>query len=347
MRAAVLRGPKDVQIVDLAEPVARPGSLVVAVDRCAIGGSDLLAFETGNLPAPAWFGHAWSGRVVELGAGVEHHFAGERVVGAAPPPCGACPHCVAGLPENCDLVLEMIVGTDGLASSHGAFAERIRVDHRRVRATPEGLDDNDAALAEPAAVAAHGIARSGVGIGDLVVVIGAGPIGLITAELARIAGASRVVAIDPNEARRELACDLGSDAAYGSAADVGPWLERHGHGLGADVVFDCVGADAVLTDAVDLARHGGTVVAVGVSSSSTRSVPADFVRNEITIRASLGYNTADVRRVLDLLAEDRLRVGPLIDPTIRSLDELGAALLAGSSGSGAASNGTVLIRPSS
>lgn len=343
MRAAVLRGPSDVQVVDVPEPVVRSGSLIVHIDRCAVGGSDFLAFFADDLPAPAWFGHSWSGRVVEVGPEVEGHFAGERVVGAAPPPCGRCGHCIAGFPENCDLVLEMIVGTDALASNHGAFAERIRVDHRRVRRTPEGLDDNEAALAEPAAVAAHAVARSGTGIGDLVVVIGAGPIGLIIAELARISGAGRVVVIDSHEPRRELACDLGSDAAFASPADVGGWLERHGHGLGADVVFDCVGASGGLTDAVDLARHGGTVVAVGVRTSASRAVPADLVKQEITIRASLGYTTADVQRVLDLLAEDRLRVGPLIDPEVRGLNDLHRILAT----EGERSDRAILISPSS
>ena len=341
MKAAIVRGPGNVEIVEVAEPVVRPGSLIVAIDRCAIGGSDVLAAETGVLPAPAWFGHSWSGRVIEVGPGVAGHFEGERVVGAAPPPCGHCPHCRAGHSENCDMVLEMIVGTDDLASSHGAFAERMRVDHRRVRRTPDGIDENEAALAEPAAVAAHAVARSAMTLGDMVVVLGAGTIGLLVAELARLAGAARVVAIDPSAARRELACDMGSDAAFAATADVANWLERHGHGLGADVVFDCVGADHALTNAVELARHGGTVVAVGVKSSSGRAVPADLVKHEITIRASLGYTTGDVQRVLELLAEDRLRVGELIDPDIRSLDRLTSGLASAALTTGR----TILVSP--
>lgn len=341
MKAARINGSGVVEIADVAEPTIRPGSLIVAVDRCAIGGSDVLALETGVLPAPAWFGHSWSGRVVEVGPEVDGHFEGERVVGAAPPPCGRCPHCGAGHPENCDLVLEMIIGTDGLASNHGAFAERIRIDHRRARRTPDGIDQNEAALAEPAAVAAHALARSGVSLGDLVVVIGAGTIGLLVAELSRLAGAARVVAIDPSASRRELACDLGSDAAFATSSDVVGWLESHGHGLGADAVFDCVGADQALTDAVELARHGGTVVAVGVNSSSSRAVPADLVKHEITIKASLGYSTADVQRVLELLAEDRLRVGSLIDPDIRSLDRLASGLASAALTTGR----TILVNP--
>jgi len=175
-----------------------------------------------------------------------------------------------------------------------------------------------------------------------VVVVGAGTIGLLVAELVRIAGASRVVAIDPAASRRELACDLGSDAAFGATGEVGGWLERHGHGLGADIVFDCVGAGGVLDDAVELARHGGTVVAVGVNSSASRAAPADLVKHELTVRASLGYSTADVQRALDLLAEDRLRVGSLIDPDVRSLDQLDEALDAMADSSGRA----ILIDPS-
>lgn len=341
MKAGVIRGKGIVHIDDVPEPVLRDGSVIVAIDRCAIGGSDVLAVHTGELPAPAWFGHSWSGRIVEVGNGVDGHFEGERVVGAAPPPCGHCAHCRAGHPENCDLVLEMIVGTDALASNHGAFAERIRVDHRRVRRAPDGIDDNEAALAEPAAVAAHALARSGMVLGDLVVVVGAGTIGLLVAELARLAGASRVVAIDPSPSRRELACDLGSDAAFAGTDDVADWLERRGHGLGADVVFDCVGGDRTIADAVELARHGATVVAVGVNSSASPALPADLVKHEITIRASLGYTTADVHRVLELLAEDRLRVGSLIDPDIRSLDRLASGIQAAALTTGR----TIVVNP--
>lgn len=292
------------------------------IERCAIGGSDLLAWESGELPAPAWFGHAWSGRVIEVGEGVEGHFEGERVVGAAPPPCGRCKHCRVGFAENCDLVLEMIIGTDALASPHGAFAEVIRVDARRVHRIPEGVDDQDAALAEPASVAAHAVDRSGIRLGDIVVVIGAGTIGLIVAELARIGGASRVLAVDPSSQRRELACDLGSDAAFAPGEDVGRWLDQQGHGLGADVVFDCVGAEGALARGVELSRRGGTVVAVGVSGQTPTAVPADLVRREVTVRASLGYTSADVHRALELLAEDRLRVSGLYDDEPIGLEQI-------------------------
>lgn len=326
MRAVVLSGPKRAELVEVPDPELVDGSVIVEVDRCGIGGSDVESYLDGRLPAKAWFGHEWVGRIVEVGAGLPDRFVGECVVGAVPPPCGECRPCRAGHGSHCRLVLEMIVGADPLASNHGAFAEQIRVDARRVARLPEGIDINDAALSEPAAVAMHAIERSGVGVGDLVVVIGAGTIGLLVAELARLAGASRVAAVDPEASRRELVCDLGADAAFSPGKEIDGWLERTGHGLGADVVFDCSGSEGALTSAVVQARRGGTVVAVGVSSRATNELTAKLIEREITIRASLGYSIADVRRVLALMAEDRLRVSRIYAPQSIGLGDVGAEI---------------------
>ncbi|MEL6982857.1 MAG: alcohol dehydrogenase catalytic domain-containing protein [Actinomycetota bacterium] len=235
MRAAVLTAPQTIEIADVPEPEATPGTVVVAIDRCGISGTDLEAFRTGQLPAPAWFGHEWAGRVVEIGEGVEGRFCGERVVGAVPPPCGRCRTCRAGIGEHCEEALALIVGTHPTASATGAFAERIRVHARRLHRVPDGVDDSGAALAEPAAVAAHAVSQAQQRVGDLVVVVGAGTIGLLVAELARVAGAARVLAVDVEPLRRELACTLGAAAGLAPGPEVERWLADQGHGLGADV----------------------------------------------------------------------------------------------------------------
>ncbi len=322
MRAVLLQGKMDAQLVEVPEPELVAGSVIVEIDRSGIGGSDVEAFVSGELPAPAWFGHEWVGRIVEVGAGLPDRFVGEPVIGAVPAPCGECRPCQAGLGSHCVVVLEMIVGADPLASTHGAFAERIRVDARRIQRLPEGIDINDAALSEPAAVAIHAIERSGVGIGDLVVVIGAGTIGLLVVELARIAGAARVAAIDPEAARRELVCDLGADAAFAPGGEIDGWLERTGHGLGADIVFDCSGSEGALAAAITQVRRGGSVIAVGVPSRTRDSLTSKLVEREVTIRASLGYSIADVRRVLTLMAEDRLHVSRIYQDDLIGLSEV-------------------------
>ncbi len=336
MKAARLVAPRSVEIHDVEPASLVPGSVIVEISFAGIGGSDLAAYVAGpssdeNSWPPAWFGHEWSGRVVDVGDDVPHRFVGERVVGLAPPACGTCRPCGAGLTSHCDFVLEAIVGADPLADSHGAFASQIRVDTRRLLRIPEGVDDADAVLAEPASVAAHAVTRSGMALGDVIGVVGAGTIGLLVAELARLAGAGRVVAVDPEPMRRELACDLGADAAFAPADGAVDWLSRAGSGLGADVVFDCAGLGDSLASAVSMARRGGTVVAVGVADrrggGSEPSVGRlDLVRREITLQASLGYVVSDSQRVLGLMAEDRLRVAPILDPDPIGLHELDATL---------------------
>ncbi|MGF1597602.1 MAG: zinc-binding dehydrogenase [Acidimicrobiales bacterium] len=328
MRVARLAGRRRLEIADVDPPPLVPGSVLVAIDRCGIGGTDVEAWLVGHVPAPAWFGHEWVGRIVAIGPGIEGRFEGERVVGATAPPCGACPPCRAGHGGACTTAVAMIVGSDPLASPHGAFADMVRVDARRVHRAPEGIDDDEAALAEPVAVAVHAVARSGQLLGDVVAVVGAGTIGVLVAQVARAAGASRVVAIDPAPARQELVCSFGADAAFGPGPDVGRWLADHDDGLGADVVYECAGRPDAVTAAVGAARRGGTVVLVGGATTAGAISPADLVAAELTIRASLGYTIADVHRALALLADERIRVAGLCDRIVGfgglrlALDEL-------------------------
>lgn len=312
----MLIGPGRIEVVDVDEPELLPGSCIVAVERCGIGGPDLVAWSTGELPAPAWFGHEWAGRIVAVGAESGERFVGERVVGAVPPPCGRCTPCRAGLDTTCRMVLSMILGTDDLADSHGAFAERIRVDARRVHRLPEGVDFADGALAEPGAVAAHALRRARPALGDIVVVVGAGAVGLLVAELARLSGAGRLAVLELEGDRRELACRLGADAAFGSPDDLRRWLAVQGHGLGADVVFECAGGQEAVDAGSEATRTGGTMVLVGTAPDGAVLRASTLVAREVTVTASLGYTVADVHRALALMADDRFRVSELHGPAI-------------------------------
>lgn len=324
MRVAVLSGPKAIEVVHRPEPELLPGTVIVAIDRCGIGGPDIEAYTTGQVAAPAWFGHEWVGRVEAVGEGCVDRFEGERVVGAVPPPCGDCPPCRAGLGHHCEVALAMIVGSHSSASDHGAFAEKVRVHARRVHRVPDGVDQSNAALAEPAAVAAHAVSRADQSLGDVVAVIGAGTIGLLVAELARLGGAAKVVAVDIEPGRRELACELGADAAFGPGPEVRGWLDRQGHGLGADVVYECAGRSEALSQSIAAARQGGTVVVVGMSDRAGSVETTELIRRQLTVRASLGYTVSDVHRALDLMAEDRFRVSAINERLI-GFGELAAA----------------------
>ncbi len=326
MRAAVVTGPGTVEILDVAEPEAVPGSVVVEVAACGLGGSDREAARHGDPPAPGWFGHEWSGRVIAVGDGVDDRFVGERVVGSVPPPCGRCSRCRAGLVEHCERVLASIVGTEPLASPHGGFAPRIRVAGDRLTRVPEGVDDVDATFAAPAAVSARALARAGQVVGSVVAVVGAGTIGVLAVELARLAGAARILAVEHDRVRAELACDLGADAAMPPGPGAVEWLADQGHGLGADVVLDCAGLGGRDRPEVPaLVRHGGVVVVVG-RGGVTALDPDVLVTREVTVRGSVGFGAVDMNRTLALMAEDRLRPGRLIGPTV-GLDEVPARAL--------------------
>lgn len=339
--AARLVGPRAIAVgsVERAGPVA--GAVVVAIDRCAIGRSDLEAWRAGAAPTPAWFGHQWVGRVVAVGAGVTGRFEGERVVGATCPPCGACGPCRAGFGTNCELALAMIAGADPLAPAHGGFARSLQVDARRVHRVPEGLDDDAAALAEVAATALRSVTRAGPTVGDMVAVVGAGLTGQLVAQLARLAGAGRVVLIDQEPAERELACSLVADAAFAPGPAPGRWLAGHGHGLGADLVFECTGATDSAGLALSLARPGGRVVLVGVSGQGPSLPAGNAMAGELTIVTSRGYGAGEVGRALDLMADDRLRVDSLIGGVV-GFDGLSRAFETLAAGAG----GTILFNPS-
>lgn len=332
MLVAQVTGVHQVELVDRPDPSPLPGTAVVEISRCGVSGADLDAWRTGRTRPPAIFGHEWVGQVVEVGAGVTGRFEGERVVHGALPPCGRCRPCVTGHGRYCTEALDAALGLDPLAPEHGGFARRIRVDARRLVRLPEGLDDDDATLAPPASVAGRGVASSGQRVGDLVAVVGSGTIGLLTVEMARLAGARRVVVVEPDPERRELACSVGADAAFGAAADAGAFLAELSSGLGADVVYECAGGGEALARAVDLVRRGGHIVVSGFALEPIGLEPLPWLLKELTVSTHVGFGVDEMSRTLDLLAEDRLRVGRLHrhrTVTLGELPELFVELAAG------------------
>jgi (R,R)-butanediol dehydrogenase / meso-butanediol dehydrogenase / diacetyl reductase len=307
----VITGPRSFELQERPDPVPVPGSAVVEIAYCGVSGADLEAWRSGRTHPPAVFGHEWVGRVVAVGAGVTGRFEGERVVLGALPPCGRCALCRVGDAGRCLTALDAALGLDELAPDHGGFASRIRVDARRLARLPEGLDDADASLAAPASAAAHGVGGGGQRLGDLIAVVGAGTIGLLAAEFARLAGARRVVVIEPDPDRRELACSLGADAAFAPGRDARTYLQDHADGLGADVVYECAGGPDALSHAVGLVRRGGRIAVLSVSHEPTVLEPVPWLLKELTITSHVGFAPEGLRRTLDLLAEDRLRVARL------------------------------------
>ncbi|MGH9018392.1 MAG: zinc-dependent alcohol dehydrogenase, partial [Acidimicrobiales bacterium] len=205
MPVAVLRAPGDVVVEQRPVPAPGPGQVLVEVGHCGICGSDIhLMLEGWGKPGLVG-GHEFTGVVSAVGDGVTGWSAGDDVVGGPSPRCGTCRRCRQGKPSQC----ERRNGTIDSHLDNGAFARFVLADTRSLLALPAGLAPRHAALAEPLAVALHGITRSGVVDGDTVMVFGAGPIGALSIAVL-VARGIAVTVVEPGPARQRLATDLGA-----------------------------------------------------------------------------------------------------------------------------------------
>lgn len=320
MKAALITGLRTMEFIEFPEPVASAGKAVVKVDSCGICGTDLHGFLSKEPYNPAICGHEFSGTVSAVAADVRHIKEGDRVVCGVSAACGRCPECVSGRTNYCTYAFLNALGRDPLAPPHGAFAPAIAVDALRLIRTNPSLTANQASIVEPATVAYHAVMRTLPRPDEVVLVQGCGPIGLLTLQVAKTAGAGRVIAIEPNESRRSKALDVGADEAI-TPEDA---RERFGS-RGADLVFECAGVPPTIQVAVDLVRRGGRVNLVGLASGAATISPQSWLIKEVTLVASLAYNHHDFVETMNLMADGRILVDPLHDKTV-GLSELPEAI---------------------
>lgn len=330
MQAALITGKGQVSLETIGEPEPVPEGVVVDIELCGICGTDLHAYTSGDPYNPAICGHEWTGIISAVGSGVQtppghqHLEEGDRVVVAVPPPCGTCPACRSGQADRCQHAFLVSVGMDPLAPTHGGFAPRIAVGANRVVPVHPDLSVTEAAQVEPATVAFHAVRRTQPRLGDLAVIQGAGPIGLTVMQWVRVAGGGQVVVVEPNESRRALASKLGADLTV-TPEDAAALIEEHSRGLGADVVYECVGNPATIQSAVDLARRGGIVSLIGFTHEPATVSPASWLVKEVTLQASLAYGHEDFQLAMRMIAAGRIDLDSLHSRTI-GLDGLASAL---------------------
>lgn len=323
MRAAVLHAPGDLRAEQVPLPPFGAGEVLLEVAACGVCGSDLdRALRKGSHRVPLILGHEFSGRVCEVGPGVDSSWVGQLVT--VPPliPCRRCGPCVSGEFGLCTDYSYFGSRVDG------AYAPYVTVPAGNLFHVPQTLDPRLAAMADPAAIALHAIWRSNARIGDTVAVAGAGPIGLIALQLARILGASKVVALDIVPEKLDLACRLGADGAYASADEV---LSAHPGGF--DVVIETTGVNPGEEAAVRMAGRHGRVAFIGIPNAPvTLSAKAfdQVLRHEVTLTGSWNSFSApfpgnEWRTVVDLFADGRLHGMELITDEV-GVDELPALL---------------------
>ncbi|HEX8519315.1 MAG TPA: alcohol dehydrogenase catalytic domain-containing protein [Pseudonocardia sp.] len=326
MRAAILHEPGDLRIEDVDEQEPGPGEILVDVRAAVTCGTDLKSYRRGHpklFPElPARFGHEFAGVVAAVGDGVERFRPGQRVVAANTAPCYACWACTIGRLSLCE----------NLAFLNGAFAEQVVVPAaivaRNTYALPDALDFAAAAPLEPLACVVHGIAESGIALGDTVVVHGAGPIGLMFVRLATLRGAT-AIAVDVRAGRLRSAERAGAAetldlSAIDGRADREAAIRRlTPGGRGADVGVEAAGLPEVWEQTVRTLRPGATAVLFGGPPSGT-TFSVDTVAmhyGEYTLTGVFHHTPQYVRTAVDLLASGAVDGSSLITET-RPLDAL-------------------------
>jgi (R,R)-butanediol dehydrogenase/meso-butanediol dehydrogenase/diacetyl reductase len=325
MHAALITGRETVELREFPDPTPAAAGVVVDIAFCGVCGTDIHAYQSGRPYNPAICGHEWAGTISAIGSDVSSLTEGDRVVVAAAPSCGHCSACRAGQAERCQVAFMSAIGRDELTPPHGGFAPRLAVAANRVVKTDPALTDEQAAQVEPTTVAFHAVRTSGLRLGDVAVVQGAGPIGLGTLQWVRAAGAGQVIVVEPNEQRRALATELGAHVVVGPDAEANEVIREHTHGLGADIVYECVGRPFAVQAAVDLARRGGAMCLIGLADEDASITPATWLIKEIRMTAALAYFHEEFEMSMGMMADGRVSVDAMHTATI-GLDGFEAAI---------------------
>ena len=338
MRAARFYDKGDIRLEDVDVPaIHAPDEVLVEVAWCGICGTDLHEYVVGPIVTPVsphpltgatlpqTLGHEFSARVVEAGPEVTEVRVGDRVAIMPAIVCGRCAYCRRGLGLLC-----VRFACTGLSAETGGLAQYAVLKEYQVAPLPEQVSDVEGAVVEPASVAAYGVDRAGVRGGDVVLVTGAGPIGVLSALYANAVGAGTVVVAEPNPNRAALARGL----------DVGPVLDptEDGfaetirdltNGLGVDVVAECSGTTPGLATALSSVRRRGSIVQTGLHTKPATLDAMALSEKDVSLLGSWCYLITDWPRIIRLIASGKYPVGkavtariPLEDVVPRGFDVL-------------------------
>lgn len=320
MKAARLEAIGEFRVRAVEKPSPGPDELLVRVEAAGICGTDRHLLH-GTFPCrpPVTLGHEFSGIVEAVGDAVIDFRPGMRITGNPNINCGRCAQCRRGRINLCENLQAIGIHRDG------GFAEYVLVPQRQAHELPLSLPPEHGAFCEPLACCLHGIDMAGIQPGSSVAVLGGGVIGMLVVQLARLAGATSVILVTRQAARRQLAEATGATASFDPGS--GDVVEGIGgpDGLlpgGADVVIECAGVAETMADAPKLARNGGTVVILGVMpQGETVSIePFDLLFREVRVLTAF-LNPDTHARAAALIADGTIRVEPLISRRI-GLDAL-------------------------
>ena len=313
MRALVHTAPLQFDLRDVPEPTPNDEEVLVRVKACGICGSDVHGYtgKTGRRIPPIIMGHEAAGVVEAVGRTVQNVTVGERITFDSTVYCNQCSACRQGRVNLCQNRKILGVSTPAFRRD-GAMAEYVVVPWWITYRLPDAVSFEEAALIEPASVSLHAARITPIDVNDVVVVVGAGQIGLFAIQAVRVKGAGTIIALDMREERLALARQLGADVTINPGkADVTAEMRRAVGRPDADAVLEAVGTEASVQLAMDLTKLGGHVTLIGNVTPRIQVNLQDLVSRELTLRGSCAI-AGEYRACLDMIAAGRIQAKPLI-----------------------------------
>jgi 2-desacetyl-2-hydroxyethyl bacteriochlorophyllide A dehydrogenase len=313
MKAVQISAERKMALTDIPEPETGPDRVKVRVERCGICGTDLVARTS---PNPRWavgsvLGHEIVGTVAEVGDGVAAWRAGDRVALYHGSPCGTCEMCTSGRDYLC---LDHLDSALGHGVAQGGYAEHIVVAPELLHRIPDALSFDQAGIAEPLAIAFHGVNKSTAKPGDAVCILGAGPIGAMTAAALEARGITDIAFVDPNPARRAL-----MERSGYRAVDLDGCGEAVPAALGGrrpTAIFECTGHVDAAGTAVDLVAYNGRIVLQGVPKAAVLISQYSVVQKEVEIVGSASCTQEEMEEAIGHLAAGRVRAGEIVTAVV-------------------------------
>lgn len=313
MRAVAIKDVKEFEIKNIEEPVADGNNVIIEILKGGICGSDIHYWVEGA-PKGLVMGHEFCGKVLDPGSRTDLKI-GDRVTALPISPCGKCSACDSGNVQYCRTTWKDAVGLS--LDNPGCLTEKIKVRPDMVMKVADSVSDEEASMVEPIAVSFHAIRLANIKVGDKVLIIGGGIIGLACAMFAKMEGASMVVLSETNEKRGEKSVKLNVADLWVDAKDenVITNLITKSEG-GFDHVIECCGNKPAVSTALMTVRPGGTIVLVGVATSEISIPTVLAVLGELTVKGAIAYTKEEFGTCLNLIKNKKIDVNKFIDDVV-------------------------------
>jgi (R,R)-butanediol dehydrogenase/meso-butanediol dehydrogenase/diacetyl reductase len=320
LKAALLKELGKIVLDEVAVPKISNDEVLLEVKYCGICGSDVHSYSYGRpIPVGSYLGHEFSGVLADVGKNVKGWKPGDRVVVNPMTICGECYACKHGHQSHCEHGWDSIIGA--ATNQLGAFAKFINVPlpQWRLYRLPDEVSFEEGALVEPLSCGLHSVIISDFVVGEDVMVLGAGPIGLSAIYALKYAGAGVIIATEVNEKRATMARKFGADYVF-NPCEVPSLKEKVfelTNGKGVDIVFDCSGIPEAFLTATGFLRRGGQIVLVGVIDKEVPILPINWVIMEWHLRGSHVYDSDQFRVILELLRKGVIPAKEMITSKIK------------------------------